>query len=145
MEVYILISVTAQTADFCPEGEMSWHFFVLSAFRTRIRSSKSCGGFVTDYLSITELTSGRCGHLSAQLLCPSEPVKLNWNPAVLPLAKFNEIYKNISYFTQQWPYIGGVLKLPVGRKLWCTEPFYLWLMLCSLLLFPVLEITWIYS
>lgn len=86
-------------------------FFVLSVFRTRIRSSKSYGGFVTDYLSITVLTSGRCEYLLAQLLCTSKPIKLNSNPGVLFLVKFSEIFKNTSYFMQQGPCIGGVHRL----------------------------------
>lgn len=103
--------VTAETIHFCPKSKMSWHFFVLSVFRTRIRSSKSYGGFVTDYLSITVLTSGRCEHLLAQLLCTSKPINLNSNPGVLFLAKFSEIYKNTSYFMQQWLCISGILRL----------------------------------
>lgn len=55
------------------------------------------------------LTSGRRKHLLAQLLCTSKPINLNSNPGVLFLAKFGEIYKNTSYFLQQWVCIGGVL------------------------------------
>lgn len=38
-------------------------FFFLSVFRTRIRSYKSYGEFVTDYLSIIMLISGMYEHL----------------------------------------------------------------------------------
>lgn len=79
-------------------------FFFLSVFRTRIRSYKSYGEFVTDYLSIIMLISGMCEHL---LSCRTTTLMLklinqNSNRGFFPWPNSVRFIKGHPIFSSSW-------------------------------------------
>lgn len=164
MEGYAVLSVHCRNNNALLKVRCNRNgFFPPSVFRTRIRSSKSCGEFVTDYLSIITRISGTWEHpwSAAQLLWCCSAAFRSWvtttrtqgflsGPNSVRFVEGHPVLASgwcvlvvVDWFSQvnwlQWRWMSGTLLLRVVPL--ATAPGLSPAVL--FVEFPDLEITWV--